>query len=371
MELYTLDYNFRKREIIDQFSSVIWTERYSTEGDVQLVVDATPEMISELVEGTFLAQSNSKEIMLLETQDIVNGKLTVTGNTLIAFLKERIIRTEIAHEIRYWPVTGSPGQIIADIVQEMCIGGAYLLPGALDNVDSVRAIIPNLSIGDVDTLLSSIDIAVPFGQVYDVIKPIAETYKLGMSLYLDSATEDDYSLIFKTYNGRNLTSDQTTYPIVRFSSILDSLTNAKELNSIAGYKNVVYAYAPSLEGLATEAGVAFANSDSETSVGFNRRILMLFCDDITTDEIGASGELLQSILNQRARDALANNNYTRVVDGEVVPQSEFKYGNHYGLGDIIELQGHSGLTQKARITEYIQSQDSSGERAYPTVSVIL
>jgi hypothetical protein len=79
---------------------------------------------------------------------------------------------------------------------------------------------------------------------------------------------------------------------------------------------------------------------------------------------------LQAMLNQKAKDLLANNNYTKVVDGEVVPQSEFKYGTHYTLGDVIELDSGDGLVSKARITEFIRSQDNTGDKAYPTVSVI-
>jgi hypothetical protein len=97
---------------------------------------------------------------------------------------------------------------------------------------------------------------------------------------------------------------------------------------------------------------------------------MVFAEDITTDLVGGDAGLLLRLLNQRAKDALANNNYTKVVDGEVVPQSQYQYGKHYSLGDIVELQSPSGLTTPARITEYIRSQDANGQRAYPTVSVI-
>jgi hypothetical protein len=58
------------------------------------------------------------------------------------------------------------------------------------------------------------------------------------------------------------------------------------------------------------------------------------------------------------------------VDGEIVPESQFHYGVHYGLGDIIEVQGNRGGAEPARITEYIRAQDEGGERAYPTVAII-
>lgn len=79
---------------------------------------------------------------------------------------------------------------------------------------------------------------------------------------------------------------------------------------------------------------------------------------------------LTTLLNQRAKDALANNNYVRLTDGKLVPQNAFVYGTDYNLGDVIELRGPSSSVQKARITEYVRSRDSKGETAYPTLSVI-
>ena len=53
-----------------------------------------------------------------------------------------------------------------------------------------------------------------------------------------------------------------------------------------------------------------------------------------------------------------------------MPDNQFQYGIHYNLGDVIEVEGNTGVVQSARITEYIRSQDAAGEKAYPTVSMI-
>ena len=373
MELFTLDPDFLKDEIVDEFISAIWTERYSIAGDVNLVVEASPANIARLVEGTFLGLDGTDEVMIIETVVIEKGKLAVTGPTLVAFLANRFIRTSPTHNEKAWPLTAlKPGEIMTTIVQEMCIGGIYLAPGYLWNVDGPREIIPNLSIGDIDVSYADISIALPFGPVYDALKALSEQYHLGMSMYLESADESGYSLKFKSYAGRNLTSNQGTYPVVRLSPSMDTLADPKELRSISGFKNVAYTYASvnGTEGITTNAGVAFSDPDAETSEGFARRVLSVISSDVTIDDIGDTGAGLQALLNQEARNALANNNYVKVVDGEVVPQSEFQYGVNYLLGDIIELQGQSDIIQLARITEYIRSQDATGERSYPTVTVI-
>jgi hypothetical protein len=77
-------------------------------------------------------------------------------------------------------------------------------------------------------------------------------------------------------------------------------------------------------------------------------------------------------LDQRAKNALVNNNYVRMFDGTVVPQNGYAYGvgEDYYLGDIIELRGDTTTIQKARITEYTRSKDATGTYEYPTLSVI-
>ena len=41
MEPYTLNRNFLKQDVIDEFQSIIWTERYYGDSEVELVVPAT------------------------------------------------------------------------------------------------------------------------------------------------------------------------------------------------------------------------------------------------------------------------------------------------------------------------------------------
>jgi hypothetical protein len=49
---------------------------------------------------------------------------------------------------------------------------------------------------------------------------------------------------------------------------------------------------------------------------------------------------------------------------------QFQYNVDYTLGDIIEVQGNSGVVQTSRVTEYIRAQDNSGEKAFPTVAML-
>jgi hypothetical protein len=196
MEFYTLGDDFLPVETIDSFISAVWTERYSSAGDVQLIVEDTTDMKTKLTPGTFLASPETNEIMLLETHGSENGLLTVTGSSLLAFLNNRIV-----YEPAFLPnnkakgyesVSGTPGGVIRSIVLNMCID-----TGDSDNpavqLDWEAENIPNLSIEPITDSGFYESWSVPLGSgVYDAIQKIAEDHSIGISLYLDSATVAGY-----------------------------------------------------------------------------------------------------------------------------------------------------------------------------------
>jgi sulfur carrier protein ThiS len=378
MEPYTLARDFEKQDVIDGFKSCIWTERYYGDSDVIIVTSPTQDMISKLSVGTFLSINESEEIMIIETLNLEDGNLKASGIGILPWLNNRFIRISAAHEDRYWYMSGMPaGQILWEIIYAMCISGSPYLSGVVDiGIDNPEKLaIPNLLLRSYDMSGPTIEVGVPYGPIYDALREIATTFEVGMKITLEPLVEgSDLYLNFSSYKGLDHTSDQSINPVVRFSPTMDSFTDIKELQSIAALKTLVYAFAPGLtpaEGdpdLRTDPGVASLTGPQYT--GFDLRALLVFADDITTDMVGGSSDNLLNVLNSRAQDALSNNRFIVTVDGEIVPDSQFQYGIHYNMGDIIEVQGNSGIIQTARITEYIRTQDNSGSRAYPTVTVI-
>lgn len=366
MVLTTLSRKFLPVAVIEGFESAIWTERYYGDSEVQLVVPATPSILQELAIGTFLSIDESKEVMILETHDIQNNRATITGISLLKWLNNRFIRATANHEDRYWNIEGvSAGFALWFIIHGMCVTGVF--PAGIPNPGRLK--INNLWNGPLDNSGGPVSLAVPYGPIYDALYTIATTYQLGMSITLEDASETSYRLEFKDYRGVDRTSIQTLNPLVRFSPDMESLTNIKELQSIAGHKTEVYSFAPANpDGLATTPGIAW-NSDV-TATQFDLRAAMTFEEDLTTDVIGGDAGILLNILFYRAFEALYAFRFAKIIDGEIVPTGQYEYGVDYNLGDIIEIQGHSGIINAARVVEYIRSKDSVGEKAYPTLEML-
>lgn len=364
MDLYTLTSRFFPRFEITEFTSVIWTERYSSAGDVQLVVPATPDMAEILAPGTLLGLRGTKEVMLLDKHSVENDLLTVSGPSLPKFLDERPALFEDAD---YDGESGSPygdykatttaGQLISSAVYRMVIDTSSTF-----NLDWAREKIVGLELGHVDANGTPKPLSFAKGTLYDGIQSLATEEGLGFKLYLESAkySTKTYVLKFATYRGRNRTSDQDVHGVVRLSPRLDSLTDVKEIVSLSEYKNVIYV---SYKNSITKH---YVNPDLPIPTGFDRRSLFVEAPDLFFD----SDQKIIDFREQVARNELANHIYVQMVDGQVSPQIDYKFGDDYYLGDVLELQGYSGLFSKARVTEYIRAQDQFGTKEYPTLAVL-
>lgn len=374
MEPFTLNRQFLKEKVIDAFASIIWTERYYGDDEVELVVPATNDMLQTLIPGTFLGVDGSNKIMILETYNIEQGQLKVTGISLLAWLNNRFVRNVPGHAVQYWTITGPPGWILWDLVYCMCVAGSGYLTGAtpMGIPNPQQLVIPGLTYKDHDKTGDPVTLGVPFGPLYDALREIATTYEVGMEITLEHDSSGNPYLGFRSYRGLSRTSAQSVNSVVRFSPQMDSLANIKELQSIAAFKTLAFAFAPSLDDatapLATTPGLSALSGTQYT--GFDLRALLVFADDVTTDQVGGNAATLLNILNSRAKDALNNNRYIKAVDGEIVPTNQFKYGVDYNLGDIIEVQGNSDVVSTSRVIEYIRAQDDGGIKEYPTVAML-
>jgi hypothetical protein len=404
MELFTYDRKFRKSEVVDEFSSVVWTERYFGDGDFELVVPLSMEMIDKLSVGVFLGCQGSSEPMIIQNMSIEKETIKVTGISILPWLNNRFVKSSSDHTQRYWNIplnwagyTTTPGFILWKILKEMAtFDSQYFFYSTSGLPHSHQLAITGLTLGRYDNTGPSVALTVPYGPLYDALRAIAETYDLGMRMAVTYTTDKqyltvdsgvsprppaDYFLEFTNYKGVDRTTRQTVNPPVRFSPQFDSLTNIKELQSIADQKTLIFTVAPSNPaGLATglSAGRATTVKQWEPTVPANReeiwsfdvRAELVFCDDITTDSGITTAANLTTVLNQRAQATLNAKSFKVFVDGEIVPGNAFVYGRDYGLGDIIEIQGNSGAVQLSKVTEYIRTQDSTGERSYPTLSAI-
>lgn len=277
MELYTLDGLLRRTEMVEEYESFIWTERYSAIGDIQIITPSSQQNRNLLANGTFLGLSESRRVMRLDTiEDTTDAEgdkqLTVSGIEITDVLTQRISATGTAGEQPgTWRTSGKPSDIIRTLFDYGCRNG---LPSITDKIPLLVAgsLYPAGNIPEeVTTFILERDI----GPLYDAIKEIADVWDLGFRLYRGP---DDGKLYFDVYKGNDRTSGQSTKAPVIFSPDLDSLQNVSELTSTANFKNV----ATVINEFMTVT--VYGEGASVDTAGFAKRVLFVSASDITYPE---------------------------------------------------------------------------------------
>jgi hypothetical protein len=361
MEVYTLDELLRRTEVIDSFESCIWTERWAGWGDFEISIESNFRSRSLLQNGVQLAHSESNRVMTVETvEDGVTSEgvhiLKVKGRSIESIFEDRVAKPSLDDLTTEptWDLTGTPGAIMRQIVHDICY------TGVLSEWDKIPYLVearhPDIP---ADTIVEPVDpiiLSIEPRDVYSVLTDVGNTWTLGFRLL---RAGDMPQLYFDVYAGIDRTTHQTTYRPVIFAPELDNLENTKFLSTIEGAKNVAYVFSPVGFKEVIPSGV------DEEIEGFERRVLMVKADDITS---GTPAEI-DSALIQRGKEALAEHRAFQAFDGEIRQQNQYTYGVDYLLGDLVEMRNVDGVTNQMRVVEQIFVSDKEGERAYPTLEL--
>lgn len=362
MELTILDSLLRRDTIVDNFESLIWTERFNSAGDFELVMLSSIENRRLFKSGTWLALSDSFRCMAVETvEDDVNEEgervLKISGSSIeFPILDDRVAFSakDDLTTVPKWVITDQPADIARYVFTQICVTGILDVDDIIPFITGGTSPIPASTIPEpTDTITVSIE---P-DTVYNVIKAICEPYDLGFRLVRQYDTSH---LIFEVYSGSDRTTQQSTLPAVIFSPELDNLTSTKKLETIAGEKNIAYVYS----NLGFEEVVAPGVDPSIT--GFERKILVVKMDDF---DAGTSAGVVTTRSIQKGLEELANTRAFLGFDGQVSEISQYTYGDDYQLGDLVEIQDDKGSVSIVRVTEQIFVSDAEGERSYPTLSI--
>ena len=128
MYLAVLNKHFDIAYVIDDYKSIIWTERYASYGDFELVVPGTAENLAKFEADTYLYTAESNKLMVIEqvewtTEFGKNSTITVKGRSLESILDRRVvfpIRGSDDPWFYYLRGFNGPGDlIIANLVGEL------------------------------------------------------------------------------------------------------------------------------------------------------------------------------------------------------------------------------------------------------------
>lgn len=366
MELFILDPLLRPIDVVDEFISLIWTERFSEWGDFELVTLSTFANEKRFVPDTLVSITESKRVMKVESTEVTfdeeNGDvLKVKGRDLLALTDSRsAIRISPIEDkfVQTWFINALPVSVMRFMFQGICVSGDVSPDDVIPFIEWDESLYPE---DNIPAPVEEIRWAQKPDTLYNALRAVADIYDLGFRLYKDPNAS---KLYFNVYTGNDRTSAQTELMPVIFSADMENLQNTHEFNDVSKEANVIHVlyFATAEDIYATESVIVFDPDIDDT--GFTRKVKTITVTSIPEEVLPID---IPDYLYQLGLEELANSRPVGVFDGEVDQSSQYVYDIDYFLGDIVEIRGRNGSTGFMRVDEQIFVQDSSGQRSYPSL----
>lgn len=356
-----MDETFSTVYSVDIFESFIWTERYIGSGNFEIYAPAGEQMLSildfieakrkELID-IFLWMKDADQLMIIEDSQVTTAieegdRIIISGRSLESMLDRRIV----------WKQTILDGNLQNGIKK--------LLNENVISPENADRKIPNFVIKDsTDTKVTSLTIRAQYtgDNLYDTIYAICKAYEIGFRVTLNETNQFQFEL----YAGEDRSYDQTENPYVVFSPKFENILNSSYYESTNTLKNV-----------ALVAGEDVSNARRTRTVGSGkwlaRREMYVDARDIQseTEEGKLTDEQYNAQLDQRGSEKLAENQYTKIFEGEIETTQMYIYNRDFFKGDVVQILNEYGIQSRVRIMEVMRSQDTNGYNIYPTFSVLV
>ena len=368
MEFLVLNTKFEAVAILDVFESFIWTDRYSKCGDFEIYTSSDRQIIETLKEDFYIWTEDSEHVMVIENRKIITdveegNKFLVSGRSLESILDRRIIWNQIL-------LDGYLQEQIKRLLNENVINPA----------DPNRKISNFIFEETDDPYILSLKVQVQYtgDNLYEAVCKLCESVSIGFKITLNNNNQ----FVFKLYFGTDRSYDQEINPYVVFSPSFENIINSNYYESKAGYKNVglvagevvnTIPYAGTTVTIGEVSPQRTVVVGESTSKELSRRELYVDARDIsstTSDGGSISTSAYDDLLRQRGNERLKENKIIQAFDGQVESTQMYRYGEHYFMGDITQLENEYGMGSKVRVTEFIRSVDKDGIDSYPTFEVI-
>lgn len=352
MEVLILNGSFETISLVEDFESLLWTDRYSEYGDFEIYTLVTDDLLYFLQPDNYLWIKASEHLMIIENReikcDIEDGnRLIVTGRSLESILDRRIIwdQTVLTGNFQLGIKKLLDESIISPVIQDRTISNFIF-------VSSTDPIITALTI----------DAQIPRGtNLYEAIKTLCVNENVGFKITLSDSNQFEFEL----YSGVDRSYDQLVTSYVVFSPKFENMINSNYKEERIGLKNVTL-----VDGEGEGATLKTTVVGTETAL--SRREVYTDASSVSQTVEGVlmpdPDYLVQ--LAKKGSEVLLDLSEEKTFDGQIDSLTMFKYGEDFFIGDIVQLANEYGIEGKARVTEIILSQDLGGTTVNPKFTAI-
>ena len=338
---------------INEFTSLIWPDKFNGYGNFELHAPVTQENKALLKKENFIwcGGDNAAIIEIIETNKNDEGDqvFSVKGRTLEVLLTRRIIWGTYNCKNKY------SSTAMYEIVTSQCINTS----------DSVRKI-PFLECAEDEQIGKLMSFQKTGGEVYDALENISKDADIGFDILF---RPKDKKLIFKVTQGEDksiMPTSEDDPDIVIFSTDLEDILSSTYYTNNQNLKTLAY-----VAGEGTSTDRKYIVSGNNASAGFMRRELYVDARDLQSEISNEDGTITtinqdeyNDLLNDRGMEKLAEYITTEIFEAKmrVVGNIQYKYGKDYFKGDKVIIEDTElGVQIIAKVTEITENIDDEYE----------
>lgn len=350
-EYLTVEPYYEADRVIDVYSSLVWCERYQKPGEFKLVLRATPELLRYFQDNELMiTRSDSRRAMIPDrirlTTSHKNGNvLEITGKSAEGLTDRRVITQETG-------ISNMGAQeAIAYYMQENIASYWYYNAASYHSTGyHLYRFLNFLEHGIDDGRINTAVSASPYGmKLSQFIEDVCKSCNFGFKMEFDKG-----KLYYSSYMGLDRTKNQLERDMVVFSEDFGNLGNTEYIYDKNYYvNNAIVSSSGKQSDRVTEQRCT--NWRYPYGVGSNMR------EKYVNSSISPDGTL-----QMRAFDVLSKPKIE--FDGETTSGGQFKYREHYDLGDTVTVENLYGITGSAVVSQVDETIDMTGHRVVPHFS---
>lgn len=324
--------------VIDDYISFIWTPRYYTTGDFELVIGI--QHINLIHVGYHVERDDDENIGIIEEIQIERREdgqevAIISGRFLLSILGRRIVAVQSSFYQK------PAGFVI----------GSLIFNNAMSTAPQTFREIPDLEVmEDMGDFGPDIDIQITGKNLLDAASQICESTRIGIGAFRNSAGLVEVYL----YNGIDRSVNQNVVPHVIFSEQYDNLISSSYAEN---HKGIINAVLVAGEGEGTSRVTKWTELPTIAS-GLNRYEYYKDARNVQSNGGAIDPDEYKEMLKGVGKESLTQ--FTQTF-GAQVDFSSIKYKQDVNLGDLVTLRNERwGVTATARLVEVIESTDESG-----------
>lgn len=388
MDALILDRNFQTQCVVDAFDSFLWTDRYNEPGDFELYFPVNDTISPYALENYYIWQENSDRLMVIEEitieTDAESGPhMTLSGRSAECFLERRVVAYRTV-------IKGNLQNGIERLLNENVIS-----PGDPDRkIPGIRFV------RNTDPRVTALtcDLNLLGEYILDVIQDQCKTNDLGFRM---TYNEELQGFDFMLYFGEDRSYKQETNPWVVFSPGFDNLLSSNYLKTSKGLRTAAVIggdanYERGQEIVDVDGKPEFVGIDrrelyvdgssvelpnptvNEESIrerlekrGKTEREIQAAIDSAMAEAVAQTTAEYRKQLEQLGKEKLSKTYITEAFEGEIEGKRQYKYGEDFFIGDVVQILDEYGREASSRITEVVRSHDLSGEIMTPTFTTLV